>query len=237
MSWLSSGLKKLGHVAAPVVHRLAQAGGTAGGFLLGGPAGAMAGYRLGDKIGNIEQDALAGKNVRTNLGSNLLGAGEGGAGLYGASGGFGGGGNAGGVPQVTRDGQPITLSDVNPNIPEDGASNAGDGWLKKAIGSVTGPGEQPGGTNPWLLGLAGLEGANSAYLGQKANSYAGQALKSVTDSYNARAGLRNAGINGLLHPAAPDVSTLQTIQSRNPYAAPTTPQPGILQARLKGMAL
>ena len=77
-------IKGAGHLLAKPAGVAARIGGAAGGFMLGGPGGAMAGYRFGDKLGNIEEDALAGRNVRKNLGSNALGMAEGGAGMAGA---------------------------------------------------------------------------------------------------------------------------------------------------------
>ena len=79
LSSIGNAVKGAGHFLAKPLGVAERIGGTAGGFMLGGPAGAMAGYRLGDKLGNIEEDALAGRNVRKNLGSNLVGAAEGGA--------------------------------------------------------------------------------------------------------------------------------------------------------------
>lgn len=231
MSWLSKGIKGLGHVLAKPAGIAARIGGTAGGFLLGGPGGAMAGYRLGDKIGNIEEDALAGRNVRTHLGDNLLGAAEGGAGMYLAGGapGLGGGasGGASGGYDVTDPAQNMFAGAGG-----SAADASGGGFLSNAVntakGLIPGQGGQPGqaggsSTNPWLLGLAGLQGANSAYLGQKSNALSGKALKGVEANYAERAPLRAAGLRGLLTPTPVDTSQLSTIAQRNPYAAPPIP--------------
>jgi hypothetical protein len=103
----------------------------------------------------------------------------------------------------------------------------GGGVLSSALGAAKtllpgggAPGGQPSqsSTNPWLLGLAGLEGANSAYLGKKANDYSQGALKSVQGAYNDRAPLRAAALKGLTNPTVPDTSQLKSIASRNPYA-------------------
>jgi hypothetical protein len=231
MSWLSKGIKGLGHVLAKPVAIGARALGTAGGFVVGGPAGAMAGYRLGDKIGNIEEDALAGRNVRTHLAGNLIGAAEGGAGLYGSSkipsagdsaSAIPGGGTADPYSDPTGD----ALYGSDPALGGSGGAS-GPSYLNRALDAgktlLPGQGGQPGqsgasSTNPWLLGLAGLEGANSAYLGKKANDYSQGALKSVQGAYNDRAPLRAAALKGLTNPTAPDISTLKSIASRNPYA-------------------
>lgn len=68
--------------------------------------------------------------------------------------------------------------------------------------------------------LAGLQVANAAKLGKKSNQYADNAMNSVNQSYMDRAGLRTAGIEGMLHPQVPDVTQLARIRSNNPYAGP-----------------
>lgn len=249
MSWLSSGIKKAGHLIAPVVHRVAQGAGTIGGFIVGGPAGAYAGEKLGDKLGNIGQDALAGKNVRTHLKDNLIGAGEAGAGLYLAGGAPGLGGGSSAASSIDPEGDALYGTETTPGSGSPGILQSA---LDKAKGVLSGGSGQPGSTNYLQLGLAGLEGANSAYLGGKSNQYANDALKSVTDSYNARAGLRSKAIAGLMNPTAPDTSALSGIAAHNPYA-PTPAVPvappggfqvgvqrpgatqGILSQKLKGV--
>lgn len=91
---IGGAIKGAGHLLAKPAGVAARIGGAAGGFMLGGPGGALAGYRFGDKLGNIEEDALAGRNVGKNLGSNALGMAEGGAGMALAGGGIPGGGNS-----------------------------------------------------------------------------------------------------------------------------------------------
>lgn len=81
-----------------------------------------------------------------------------------------------------------------------------------------------GGTNKWLMGLAGLEGLNSAYLGNKASNLSDDALKSVKGSYSERAPLRSAALSGLLHPKARDTSNLTAIRSAVPYAQLPAPK-------------
>lgn len=66
-----------------------------------------------------------------------------------------------------------------------------------------------------ILGLAGV--ANSAYLGDKANNYAKNAIENVDRDYAAKAPLRAAGIAGMQ--AAPrTLPALGAIRSRNPFA-------------------
>lgn len=73
--------------------------------------------------------------------------------------------------------------------------------------------------NPTTL-LAGAQTLNAANLGKKSNQYAENANKMANQSYAERAGLRSAGIEGLLHPATPDTTALAGIRSSNPYARP-----------------
>lgn len=73
--------------------------------------------------------------------------------------------------------------------------------------------------NPTTL-LAGAQTLNAANLGKKSNQYAQNASNLANQSYAERAGLRSAGIEGLLHPTAPDTTALAGIRSSNPYARP-----------------
>lgn len=86
------------------------------------------------------------------------------------------------------------------------------------------PSPEGGGTNKWLMGLAGLEGLNSAYLGNKASNLSDAALKSVKGSYSERAPLRSAALSGLLHPQTRDTSNLTAIRSAVPYAQLPAPK-------------
>lgn len=72
--------------------------------------------------------------------------------------------------------------------------------------------------NPSTL-LAGAQTLNAANLGKKSNQYAENANNMANNSYAERAGLRSAGIEGMLHPQAPDVSQLAKIRQSNPYSA------------------
>lgn len=91
-----------------------------------------------------------------------------------------------------------------------GVLGAAGGYLKNALGGV----------NPLVAGLGAAGMVNSASLGAKANKYANNAYNSAAGSYAERAGLRSAGIAGMLHPQTPDLSNLSAIRSRNPYSGP-----------------
>lgn len=55
----------------------------------------------------------------------------------------------------------------------------------------------------------------------KADSYANKAYNTANDAYTAKAPLRMAGIEGMLHPQTPDISSLRslaTTRSGNPFA-------------------
>lgn len=240
MSFFGGLVSGLGKIAAPIYHAGATIGGGVGGFMLGGPQGAMAGARLGDKWGNIGQDALSGRNVGASVKRNALGVAEGGAGLYGAHAMQGGGsgysgGTEGSVPQVTRNGIPSSVGDLigTTGSADDPHGTSSGGWLRDAVGSVMGGGGQPPGGQPpgeegpnkWLMGLAGLQGLNSAYLGNKASNMSNQALKNVQGSYDQRAGLRTAGISGMLNPQTADLSGLTKTRSAIPYLGAAQPNP------------
>src|SRR5882724_4580116 len=176
MSWLSSGLKKLGHIAAPIVHLGAEAAGGVGGFLTGGPAGAYAGYKLGDKLGNIGQDALSGANVRKHLGDNLLGAGEAAAGGYLAAGAPGLGNATAQIPGATSVASILghggetaggAIPDAAMGIPSS-ASNGG--WLNTAEGVAGKAGSFLTG-NGGKNALALAQGVNAILDQKKAENY------------------------------------------------------------------
>lgn len=172
----SSALKGIGHVLAKPLGLSYRIGGTAGGFLLGGIPGAAAGYQLGDKLGNIGEDALAGRNVRKNLRGNLVGVAEGGAGLYGASklpnnggilnvGRSGPGG--GGIPAFPGSGMPMPDLSALPGATAaiDQKINSPDFYGK--LGSLAGIG----------LG-SGVGGGGSRSIAQQAIGAVQQAMKS-----------------------------------------------------------
>lgn len=95
----------------------------------------------------------------------------------------------------------------------------GGGGSTLGLGGGAGGGGGGNGVRPAVLALAGLQAANAASLGKKANDYSDQAFNFANDSYTSRAGLRSAGINGLANPKAPDMSGLSAIRAQNPVAA------------------
>ena len=93
--------------------------------------------------------------------------------------------------------------------PDQGGSGGG------ILGSIEGLLTGNGGLN--ALGIAG--GVNSAMQQSQANNYAKNALSGVQSSYDARAPLRTAGIQGLLSPQTPSIAGLGSIAGHNPFAA------------------
>ncbi len=96
---------------------------------------------------------------------------------------------------------------------EQGAGGVG-GLIKQGVGALTGGGSSGapsslgsllGSAGQWLTGngganaLGAAEGVNAALLGQQSTNYAKQAANAVNASYNARAPLRLAGVNGMLN--------------------------------------
>ena len=95
------------------------------------------------------------------------------------------------------------------------------GGVGNALGSVGSLLTGNGGIN--ALGAA--EGVNAAMQQRQANNYAKSALGGVQQSYNERAPLRTAGIQGLLNPQTPSIQGLSSIAGRNPFAS-GAPAPG-----------
>lgn len=211
VSWFSKGLKGIGHLAekaAPYVGLIPGVGTVAGG-LIGAAGGLAAGDGLGGALKYGVQGAaggMAGGGLRSAVTGAITGH----------------GGSPTPSPGVTDPSDPnfdMNTLYGSDTAPDSGGGGGIGGVLRNAVGGGTG---QPQGTstNPWLLGLAGLQGANSAYLGQKSNALSDKALKGIEANYAERAPLRAAGLRGLLNPTAPDTSQLYSIQQRNPYAAP-----------------
>lgn len=78
-------------------------------------------------------------------------------------------------------------------------------------------------------GLGAAQVVNAANLQKQSTGYAKDALNTVNQSYDARAPLRVAGIEGLLHPQTPDLSSLTQVPG-NPFA-PKKPLPIPVQPR------
>lgn len=116
-----------------------------------------------------------------------------------------GGGNSG-VPEVTRGGVPISLSDINPNIPADpsGADGGGGGimdFLKGHAGDIG-------------VGALGVfDAANAARASKRQGNLSDEALRLSKDRWNSGAGLREAGTAGLMAP----------VDFNQVYSDPTNP--------------
>lgn len=189
MSLLSSGLKKVGHVAekaAPFVGLIPGVGTLAGGAI-GGLGALAAGDGLKGALKYGAEGALSGYG-----GSKLLG----GKGILGIGGGLkkiGGAIGLGGAPA------------------EAGASSGGG---LSGIAGLIGSGVSKLGGIDGLLGAGGL--GYGAYQQKQAGDMRDKALKLITDDYATRAPLRQAGLSGMLNETPPDLS--QTFASQNPFA-------------------
>lgn len=191
---IGGAIKGAGHLLAKPVGVAARLGGAAGGFMLGGPGGAMAGYRFGDKLGNIEEDALAGRNVRKNLGSNALGMAEGGAGMALAGGGIpgmgGGGGDTSGGGVMSKIG----------------------GALKSAGGQLANNFKKPDGSIDFSK-LMAAGGAGMNLVGQA------KQRKSATNYNNAQIDQRNQLMNKLMAPTNYNLPKISPAPNLNEQAS------------------
>lgn len=100
-------------------------------------------------------------------------------------------------------------------IPGVGAAVGALGGLASKIPGVSAVGNFLKGHGSDVLKAA--QGVNAAYLGNKATGMANNALGSVTSSYDQRAPLRVAGVQGMLA-AQQRTPRSQAIASTNPYA-------------------
>lgn len=215
-------ISNIGKSVAPVYHGVATGAGALGGLVLGGPAGAIAGAKVGDKLGNIGDDALAGRSVAANLGDNLLGAGESAA-LGGlASGALGSlGGIAKNIPGVSSVASILGAGGGAGAgaIPDAAFGDTGGGWLSTLGGLAK---DAAGGIGGLLTGNNGLnalgvaQGVSSILDQKKATDYANKAVGTVENAYNEKAPLRAQSLDQLLHPQAPDLSNLQGIAGSLP---------------------
>jgi len=119
-----------------------------------------------------------------------------------------------------------------------GGLSGGVQGLEKALGSIPGmsgvaglisqvAGDGQGGID-WgkaaALGLTGAQIANAANLQNQANTYAKDALSSVTQNYNQRQPLRMVGMQDMLNPQISNLSGMLT--NSGPYAR-GLPTPGV----------
>lgn len=113
-----------------------------------------------------------------------------------------------------------------------GAGKTALGALGGAGSSLASGGGSVGGMNPLSALLAGAQTVNAAQLGQKANDFADKGYKYATDSYDARAPLRQQGIASLMAPKPQTLSGLTAIRQQNPVAQRSNlqsllPRPGM----------
>lgn len=141
------------------------------------------------------------------------------------------GGGGGGVPQVMRNGQPISLSDVNPNMPADptGAGDGGGGgfmdFLKGHAGDIA------------VGGLGALGAFNSARASKRQGQLTDEMLSGAKENWAAGEPLRAAGRARLLQPRPPVDWNAVYADPTNPFAQPKPPlalpagaQPRLLRA-------
>jgi hypothetical protein len=211
VSWFSKALHGVGHLAekaAPYVG-LIPGVGTMAGAAIGGLGGLAAGDGLGGALKYGAMGAAGGYG-----GAALRGLSTGGKALAVGSSLLHGGGppTAPGQPP-NGVGDPNAPVNLDPNtgleVMDSGGQAGGIGsYLKNALGGI----------NPVTAGLGALGVVNAGQLGAKANKYAEQGYNSAAGSYAERAGLRKAGIQGLMNPTTPDTSGLTKIRSSNPYS-------------------
>lgn len=126
-----------------------------------------------------------------------------------------------GVPQVTKGGVPISLSDINPNIPS-GGDGAEDGGL---LGGLMDFGKKHlGDIGVGALGAA--DAANAARASKRQGQLSDEALQIAKERWASGAGLREAGTAGLMKPV--DFNAVYA-DPTNPFAqrpaAPAMPLP------------
>jgi hypothetical protein len=130
-------------------------------------------------------------------------------------------GHGDGVPQVMRGGSPISISDINPNIPAPaggGASSSPSGGGMDWLGLAEG-------------GLAGLQAYNSAKASGRAGKYQDAALAQAQARYAEGAPLRAMGRARILNPVRPDLTSVYN-DPTNAFSAPVTTAPALPRRRL-----
>jgi hypothetical protein len=198
MSWLSSGVKKvrkalhlppitLKNVATKYAPVALGVGATMG-------LGPLAG--IASKAGSLASSLPGASKIASGVGAvrKVLNTGE------------------AAVPQVMRNGSPISISDINPNIGAPSSSPSGGGgggmdWLGLAEG-----------------GLAGLQAYNSAKASGRAGKYQQQALDQANARYAEGAPLRAMGRARILNPQRPDLTSVYN-DPTNAFSAPATTAP------------
>lgn len=193
MSWLSSAVHGIGHLAekaAPIVGLIPGVGTLAGGVI-----GGLGGLAAGDGLGGALKYGLEG--AASGFGGGLLKGAGGGAQSIAS---LAGGGAGGAIPDAA-------LSVAGPAIIGGPAEAAAGGGLSGALSGLAGKagGFLTGNGGKNALGVA--QGIDSILQQRTSNQYAKDALNSVEGSYNQRAPLRAQGIQQLL-----------SSQAGNPYA-------------------
>jgi len=254
MSWLSQALGGAKHLvqnvakvaANPIVEgavSLIPGVGIPGAAIIGGlshliePGGNIGSGLTGAATGAAS--ALAGKGV-ASLFSHLTGIGQSG-GDTGATGMTSGGQqvmtDANGNVVLDASGQPVVVSGggsaadqsiwgkINDAIQGTGGwgavASALGGDIGQAVNAMGGVQSLPA----WAM--AGIQAKNAADLGTKASDLANAALSDKKSDWTARAGLRSAGIQGMLNPQTANLAGLMS--TSGPYAA-SMPKPGGVQS-------
>lgn len=174
------------------------------------------------------------KWTKTHLGTALPSVGS----LVGSASGIPLAGLAGSIASGVKPGEDLAIGARNGALSLAGLGAAGQLGAGAAAGGAGGaaPASPAGGflskipqaLSSFLPSVGGLSGlldkglgaaqvVNAANLQKQSTGYAKDALNSVNASYDARAPLRVAGIEGLLHPQTPDLSSLSQIPG-NPFA-------------------
>lgn len=178
---------------------LLRPGGNIGDAATGAATGAITGYGVG-KAGGLLRTALGGAQ---------------GAGALSPTGGIADASTSTGMPPDDGGGGVL------------GALRGAGGFLKDHLGQVVGGAQQAlggggsssgiGGLSPATLAMLGLQTANAASLGKKANDFADNAWNLAKSSYDERAPLRTTALAGLSTPRpVQDLNGLSAIRARNP---------------------
>lgn len=183
--------------------------GAATGAIQGGITGGLAGAASPlvraipgvSKLGDFIHGATGLGQGATDTGGMIPGSVPGGSGDPGSYGSDGDGYAPPGTPQ-----QQNLLGEINDFAKKYVPGLSGvEGMVKGGAGGGLG-GLLTGNGGLNALGLA--QGINAAGLQNKADDYAKQAVGGVQDSYNQRAPLRVAGVQGMLNPQTNDISSL-----------------------------
>jgi hypothetical protein len=203
MSWLSSLIGDIPLVGHPInqIGKVLPSGGQ------------LIGNAMLPGVGNIVGGAIDGNTtpLQKTIGTGVDAA-AGGIGLAGLLGGGAATGAASGAATGATGaaaGAPTSLASLLANIPGIGGLLSG---LVKGAGGASGLIDK---------GLGAAQLVNAANLQKQSTGYAKNAMDTANQSYDSRAPLRLAGVQGMLHPTpSSDVSGLSNIAAAgNPFAA------------------